>query len=102
MASLEAQINQYTIEIKEKEAEIKDLRLQKRRLADANEKKELKHDIPSGARGPQSRAAEAAQGFAGQVAGCVCVCVISIHTHRHTRCFLHFSRLFAQSVWRSW
>jgi hypothetical protein len=36
MASLEAEINQYTIEIKEKEAEIKGLR---RRLEDANDDK---------------------------------------------------------------
>jgi hypothetical protein len=48
MASLlEAQINQYTIEIKEKEAEIKDLRLQRRQLKDADEKQEkrLEDDI---------------------------------------------------------
>ncbi len=45
MASLEAQINQYTIEIEKKEAKIDDLRLQRRQLKDADQRKDLEDDI---------------------------------------------------------
>ncbi len=45
MASLEAQINQYTSEIKEKEAKTDDLWTQKRQLKDADEKKEIDQRI---------------------------------------------------------
>ena len=45
MASLEAQINQYTSEIEKTTAKIDDLRSQKRQLEDAEKKKELEQDI---------------------------------------------------------
>jgi hypothetical protein len=45
MASLEAQINQYTTEVEDKEAEIKDLCTQKTQLEDADKKKEIDQRI---------------------------------------------------------
>ncbi len=99
MASLEAQINQYTTEIKDKEAEIKDLWTQKMQLEDADKKKEIEQRI-------QALQDDKAELVKLRRTSCRVrldvVYVISIHTQsHHTRCFLHLSRLFAQSAWRT-
>jgi hypothetical protein len=68
MASLEAQINQYTTEIEGKEAEIKDLWTQ---LEGADEAKARRLEQRIRARGLQRQAGGPTHGFGGQVAGCV-------------------------------
>ena len=99
MASLEAAINQYTIEIKEKEAKNDDLWTQKRQLKDADHRKDLEDDIQA-LEGVLKERVKLRRELQDRLLGEFLDSSGSTLT-ANICCLLHLSRLFAQPAWRT-
>ena len=103
MASLEGQISVYNAWIEKKEAEINDLRSQKRQLQDAEKKKELEQDIQKLVDERDKLMGNLAKLEDALLGTFRCISIQHQHPHSQptTRCLLHVSRLFAQFAWRT-